>query len=84
MSIGAVPAPKDLKLHFQVGHDNAMDSPFFHEIEVINIVGVSLSIKVELATELVDELGMDRWLIENWHHGSPKIEIHNEVAEKAE
>ena len=83
-ALHTVPAAKHLELHLQVFHIQSDQAPLLCEVESAEVIGVSLSIKAEFETELVDELGVDSTLIENWHHERPIVEVQNEMTEKAE
>ena len=83
-AVGTVPAAKYLILHLQVLQVKFNQSPFLCEVKSTEVVGVSLGIEAEFKTELVDELGIDSTLIENWHHERPVIEVQDEVTNETE
>ena len=71
-------------MHLQIFNVKSNESPLLCELESSEVFGVSLSIEAELEAELVNELGVHRLLIENWHHERPDFEVQNEVTEETE
>ncbi|PMD45376.1 hypothetical protein L207DRAFT_508283 [Hyaloscypha variabilis F] len=84
LGLGAIPASKDLELHFEILHVKSNQSPLLRKIKPSKVINVSLGVKAEFTAELMNELSINCTLIENWHHERPVIKVQNEVADEAE
>ncbi len=84
LGLGAIPASKDLELHFQILYVKSNQSPLLRKIKPSKVISGSLGIKAEFTAELMDELSKNCMLIENWHHERPVIKVQNEVTDETE